>query len=222
MILVVTGTDTGVGKSLVTAGIALAARADGLRVRAIKPVESGWSEGNPGDGERLAEAAGQDEPRRALQRYREPLAPPMAAELEPELREPDPAAWVAQILAVDADADLTLVEGAGGLTSPLAWNYDLRDLARDLDAPLVVVGANRIGVLHQLRSVVELAEQAGLGVHTLVLSAVEEDASDPSPETNPELVRRVLGQFPCFELPRVRDAQEVARLYRDWLAKTER
>lgn len=222
MILCITGTDTGVGKTLVTAGIARAARAEGMKVVAIKPAETGWTEGTFGDGERLAAATGQSEPTAALQRYREPLAPPMAAEAEPEAAAPDPALWIETARAVAKTADLVLVEGAGGLTSPLAWDCDLRDLARELEAPILIVAANRIGVVHQLRSAVELAETEGLAVQGLVMSAVPENDEDPSPATNPELVARVLGRYPCWVLPRVRDEDEVARLYAAWMASQSR
>jgi dethiobiotin synthetase len=222
VIICVTGTDTDVGKTLVTAGIARAARSEGMRVVAIKPVESGCREGHPGDGERLAEAAGQKEPLRALQRYREPLAPPMAAEQEEGAPAPDPKAWIEAIREAAENADLTLVEGAGGLTSPLAWDWDLRDLALELEASLIVVASNRIGVLHQLRAVVELAEAGGLGIAALVLSAAPENPSDPSPATNPELVRRVLGRYPLLVMPRVNSEEEVAELYGAWMASQSR
>src|SRR5262245_13552878 len=82
--IVIAGTDTGVGKTRVATGLAVALASRGARVVAVKPIESGCGdEPSPAeDGVALAEATGQSEPRAALLRLRTPVAPPVAADLE--------------------------------------------------------------------------------------------------------------------------------------------
>ncbi|MEZ6194241.1 MAG: dethiobiotin synthase [Planctomycetota bacterium] len=173
MIVLVSGSDTGVGKTRVTAALARALVALGRRVVAVKPVESGWSADVAGDGECLAAATGQSAPGRALQVLATPVAPTLAAEREGVTL--DPATWVARIREFEREAEVVLVEGAGGLLSPLAPGLDARDLARTLGASVLLVVANRLGAVHQARAVVELARVADLELAGLVLSSVDPD-----------------------------------------------
>jgi dethiobiotin synthetase len=146
--LVVTGTDTGVGKTVTTAAIAAAATASGMRVAVLKPGQTGI---RPGSGEesdaqavaRLAAPA----TTRTLASYPDPLAPLAAAQesgLEPLV--------IGDVIeaATDADAahDLVIVEGAGGLLVPLGEHWTVADLAMALRAPVVVVARADLGTLN--------------------------------------------------------------------------
>ena len=120
--VIVTGTDTGVGKTFVTEALArLLSRSH--RVVAIKPFESGVTD-EPGDGERLAAATGQKAPLHALVRLKEPLTPALAADREGVTI--DFEAALASIRAHAEGADFALIEGAGGVLSPLTWEKDTR------------------------------------------------------------------------------------------------
>ncbi len=161
-IVVVTGTDTDVGKTVVTAAVAVAAQAAGLRVAGDKPGQTGTNLGLPGDADTVARLAG---PRttRTLASYPEPLAPLAAAKvagLPPlELYETLDA-----IRADAADHDLVLVEGAGGLLVPMgvrpsgeAWT--VADLAVQLDARTVVVARAGLGTLNHTALTLEALDR---------------------------------------------------------------
>lgn len=149
-VLVVTGTGTGVGKTVVTA--AVAALAPG-RVAVLKPAQTGVGPGEPGDVDevgRLVPGVAVHE----LARYPDPLAPATAARraaAAPVMAAA--AAAAAQRLA--ADHDLVLVEGAGGLLVRLAGTDTLADVAVRLAAPVLVVAAAGLGTLNHTALTVE-------------------------------------------------------------------
>lgn len=153
-VVVLTGTGTEVGKTWVGAALLSLARTQGLRVAARKPVQSyDPSDPSPTDAEVLAAATGEspDEvcpPHRSLPVA---VAPPMAAAqlgVEP-LRAED----LHSELRWPAGVDLGVVEGAGGLLSPLGEDLDTRTLVRSVGADLVVVVADAgLGTIHAVRS----------------------------------------------------------------------
>ncbi len=140
-------------------------------VCALKPVESG-TDSHPEeqqDGVLLAQATGQKAPRKALQTLKAPLAPPDAARVEGvELRYDE---WVATVHAVAEDADIVLVEGAGGLLSPLTWDAHALSLAKELDADVLVVAPDKLGVQNHVRLVHRVLSNEGVNVIGVVLSA---------------------------------------------------
>jgi len=224
-VVVVTGTDTGVGKTLVTAGLARALLDAGKLTIAVKPIESGCEHeaaASTEDGVVLATATGQHAPREALVRLRAPLAPALAAEREGISIDMDGLA--ARIRALGDGADVVLVEGAGGLLSPLTWVEDVTHLARRLDARVLVVGADRLGTLNHVHMTVQVLLDSWLLPLGVVLSAPPE--ADASTGTNAEALRRRLDHYGgvkrrIAELPRVAGVADAAvRLTRvmDWLS----
>lgn len=177
--VVVVGTGTDVGKTFVTAALAACARADGRRVVAWKPIASGV-EGDFGeDALALADAAGHA-PIRPAYVFAPPVSPHLAA------REAGVTIDLARLRAgADAlpDADLALVETAGGLFSPVAPGLANADLVRAL-APsrVLLVAPDRIGVLHDLTATWLAARAAGVAIDAVVLSAPA--APDASTGTN--------------------------------------
>lgn len=165
-ILVVTGTDTGVGKTVATAALACSARLAGVDVAVCKPVQTG----SPRDDD-LAEVArlsGVD----ALYgrwRYPEPLAPAAAAE-RAGMALPTRDELVASVASVDAA--LTIVEGAGGLLVELGeGGVTLRDLAGKLDAPVLVVVSPGLGTLNHTALTLEALAAQGVSCAGLVIGA---------------------------------------------------
>ncbi|MGX9791474.1 dethiobiotin synthase [Mycobacterium sp. MMS18-G62] len=142
-VLVVTGTDTGVGKTVATAALACCARLAGIDVAVCKPVQTG----SPRDDD-LADV-GRLSGVTALYgawRYPEPLAPAAAAE-RAGMALPSGDELVGSVRGVDAE--LTLVEGAGGLLVELGdGGVTLRDVARELSAPVLIVVAPGLGTLN--------------------------------------------------------------------------
>ncbi|MCB9671688.1 MAG: dethiobiotin synthase [Alphaproteobacteria bacterium] len=165
----VTGTDTDVGKSVITAALAAARHG---QVTAVKPVASGV-DGGPGDAERIAIAAGH--PPTVFATWRTPVSPHLAAALEAR-----PLDLHALLDWLDAIPEPRLIEGVGGWRVPLALEprFEVVDLARHVDLPVLVVAANRLGVLNHTLLTVEAVRGAGLEVAAVVLNTVgAEDAS---------------------------------------------
>ncbi len=176
--LFVTATDTGVGKTYLTALIARSLREIGVRVGAYKPVCSGADIAPDGtvswaDVETLAEAIGGgfDPVRVCPQRLRAPLAPPVAARLEGVQLDFDGmqsgAAWW------QGRVDVLLVEGVGGLLCPLTEDKTIADLAVAVAYPLLVVARPGLGTINHTLLTVEAARQRGLQVAGIVLNEAE-------------------------------------------------
>jgi dethiobiotin synthetase len=235
--LFVTGTDTGVGKTYVAALIARALAGQGKRVGVYKPAASGCardsSAGADGnltsvDAVRLWEAAGRpgDLEHVCPQRFAAPLAPHLAARAEG--RELDFDA-----LRLDLDywrprSDVIVVEGAGGLFSPLSDDKLNIDLALALGFPLVVVAANRLGTIHATLATLKAAHDSFRGaaagaferlpIAAVVLNNVgADDDSDPSRKSNAAELRRFLR---CVRIGRIVEVEHGATTLADpadWL-----
>ena len=189
--LFVTGTDTGVGKTFVACALASALRQRGRRVAVMKPVETGV-EDEPADALALRAAAADPAPLDDIcpYRLRAPLAPAVAARLEGVTI--DVARLVALVARRRQEADMLLVEGAGGLLVPLDARTTYAELAVRTGLPLLVVGANRLGTVNHCALTARVAAAAGLVVHGFVLSqpAAETDASAA---TNAETIATLTG-----------------------------
>lgn len=205
--VLITGTDTGVGKTLVTAALARALASEGRSVVAIKPIESGCRGGEVSDedGAILAAASGQTAPRAALARLLKPVAPALAADVEGV--EIDFARILEDVAEYAATAEVTLIEGAGGLLSPLTWTNTALDIALRLRAPVLVVGADRLGTLNHLLLTMRELQAARVPIAGIVMSAA--GTADDSTGTNADAIARVSGCGRVFSLPRV-DGYETA------------
>jgi dethiobiotin synthetase len=165
----VTGTDTGVGKSVVAAAVCAGLAARGERVAAFKPVVTGLDD-EPGefghDHELLASAASADQSPGEVAPYRfgPPVSPHLAAELGGERIEP------AQLLEAARAHELLVAEGVGGLLVPITTGYLVRDLAIDLALPVVVAARTGLGTINHTLLTVEAARTAGLTVAGVVMT----------------------------------------------------
>ncbi|WP_312165892.1 dethiobiotin synthase [Phenylobacterium sp.] len=175
--LFVTGAHTDVGKTYVACAMLRAARAKGLSADALKPVVSGidladWAGSDPG---LLLEALGRPLDLEALDRiaplrFAAPLSPPMAARLEGvDLRLAQLTRFCQAGLAASA-ADLTLVEGAGGVMSPMAEDGTGLDLMLALGLPGVLVGGSYLGAISHTLTAVETLRARGLAIEAVVVS----------------------------------------------------
>jgi dethiobiotin synthetase len=166
MIRFITGTDTGVGKTVAAAVLAHRAKQDGKLVRYVKPAQTGVARGGKGDADFVRAVA--DVEAAEILRFDEPLAPAVAAERSGVTIDFD--GLTADVLSHETNCDLLLVEGAGGLLAPLAGNRPMADLARALRAELVVVTRPGLGTLNHTALTLEAAERRGLPVAGLVVS----------------------------------------------------
>ena len=194
--LFIAGTDTNVGKTYVAAMIARQLVAEGRRVGVYKPVASGcrW-EGNEllsDDAVSLWEAAGKpgELTRVCPQRFEAPISPNLAARAED--REVDAALlrdgldyWLEQ-------SEVVIIEGAGGLMSPVTEEEFVADLAHDFGIPLIVVARNALGVINQtLQTLITAATfRDGLNVAGVVLNHPVFPSSDESLKSNRDEIER--------------------------------
>jgi dethiobiotin synthetase len=202
-ILFFTGTDTDVGKTYVAALAVKELTQSGRRVGVYKPVASGCvvqgSELVSSDAINLWEASGQIHPLHDVcpQRFIAPLAPQSAAKLEG--KQVDESLLLRGIDAVAQGVDMIVAEGAGGLMSPLSENLLNSDLARRLDAHVVIVAANRLGAIHQVLAAVTAASALRLPVVGIVLNQTSE-TNDLAVNDNAATIARftqvpILGQL---------------------------
>ena len=190
--ILVTGTDTGVGKTAVAAGLTALLRGEGFRVAAMKPAETGHTgPGWPADAACLREASGLDLPRATVVPFvfAEPLAPNVAA--RGEGRPVDPLALDAAYAELAAGHDLVVVEGAGGLSVRITDDLDHADLARRWGLPVLVVARAGLGTLNHTLLTVSYAHQRGLRVLGVVVNGMP-SRPDAAAATNPDEMRRIL------------------------------
>lgn len=190
-ILFFSGTDTEVGKTFVAALATRLMVSFGMRVGVYKPAASGCSlvDGKccSPDAEQLWQAANRPQTidRVCPQRFLKPLAPPAAAAAEG--RKVDISLLAAGARWWYSHCSLLIVEGAGGLFSPLGDGYTNADLAADLNATLVIVAENRLGVIHQVVATTLAAQHYGkerrLKIAGVVLNHPTSQ-TDPSTDSN--------------------------------------
>ena len=194
-IIVITGTDTGVGKTLLTALLARHLRARGVNVAALKPLCSG----------------GRDDARalhRALDgaltlneinpwHFRAPLTPLLAARMEK--RRVSLRAVTAQVRRIAKRFDVVLVEGAGGLLSPLGENFSTRELIGALNAEAFIAAPNRLGVMNHLRLTLEaLPPRFAQRARIILMSPKKADAAS---RTNLPLLAEFMDGKRVIEFP---------------------
>ncbi|HKR50119.1 MAG TPA: dethiobiotin synthase [Pseudonocardiaceae bacterium] len=170
-LLVVTGTGTGVGKTVVTSAIAALAVAAGRRVAVLKPAQTGIDVDQPGDVDEVRRLAGASVTCRELARFPDPLAPATAAR-RAGLPPVTPSAVAAAARELAAEHDLVLIEGTGGLLVPLDNSgATLTDVAAALTAPVVVVAAAGLGTLNHSALTAEALRTRGLRGVGVVIGA---------------------------------------------------
>lgn len=192
----VSGTDTGVGKTTVACGLATALKQRGMRVGVMKPAETGCV---PRDGEltaldavalRVAAESNDAIDLICPYRYIAPLAPAAAAVIEgvgpPDLRR---IAAIYERLA--ANRDVMLVEGAGGIAVPITWCENYADLALALDLELILVVGNRLGCINATVLSLTYAAQRGVRIKGYILNHLEAEYS-PAAQTNARSLESLL------------------------------
>jgi dethiobiotin synthetase len=228
--LFVTGTDTGVGKTILSAALLAAIAAAGEPVRAHKPVVTGldlsseagagYTETWPPDHELLARAAGMAPADVAPLRYGPAVSPHLAEALAGQRIEPtrllaaarggahaDSGAGMSGGTRTDgepAETGIAIVEGVGGLLVPLTEDYTVRDLAAQLGLPLLIAARPGLGTISHTLLTLHAARDVGLAVHAVVLTPWPAEPSVME-RSNRETIAR-LGDIEVEVLPFVPDA----------------
>lgn len=222
--LFITGTDTGVGKTVATCAIAWALRRQGVgSVGVCKPFSSGCRRDREGlvseDAEALAHFADCRHPLHIINpiRFAAPLAPAVAAaqawtHREHEQASDTPIDWPAlrrSLEQLDATSDVLLIEGIGGLMvplDPLQPRYTLLDLAAAIGYPVLVVARSTLGTLNHAAMTIRLLQGARCRVAGIVMNGFDADvaqAQDASVSTNRQWLERLTGVKVIAVLPRV-------------------
>ena len=184
----VTATDTGAGKTAVTAGIAALLRRRGVDVGVFKPVSSGGT----ADARFLTEAAGVTDALELVNpvRLAAPLSPNVAAELEGRQVPLEPIDDAYSRLT--RLHDIILVEGVGGLLVPIRDDFLVADLARRLDLPLLVVARAALGTINHTLLTLEAAQRRNQKVIGVVYNTTR--PGDPrAARTSPDVIHRLSG-----------------------------
>ncbi|MDB5389939.1 MAG: dethiobiotin synthase [Planctomycetaceae bacterium] len=206
--LFVTGTDTGVGKTYITAALIKTWRSWGADIGAYKPAVSGCDFDLSGraswaDVEALYAALDGTISREHIcpQCFAAPLAPPVAAEQEG--RRVDDALLLSGAAWWQSRANFLLVEGAGGLLAPLSESQSNADLAVALNFPLLIIARTGLGTLNHTLLTVEAAQRRGIKIAGIVMNTAQPALSDLSVQSNPnQLAKRcqvpILAVLPHF------------------------
>ncbi len=199
----VTGTDTGVGKTVLSAAIVAALARRRIAVRALKPIITGLDDPAPGswprDHELLAAVTGRDPDEVVFTGYGPAVSPHLAAQLAGR---PIVLAEVLAAIAAAAVPGMTLIiEGVGGLLVPLGEGVDVRDLARGAGLPLIVAARPGLGTINHTLLTIESARAAGLEPRAVVLTPWSEQP-DEIAVSNRETIER-LGAIEVGTLGRI-------------------
>ncbi|MDH4231458.1 MAG: dethiobiotin synthase [Nitrospirota bacterium] len=204
----ITGTDTGVGKTIVAGGLIRALIFQGVKTAGMKPVESGCvREGNvliPSDGTFLKQIAQMQELVTQVTPccYEAPLAPLPASELEKKII--SVSAIRKAFFKLYTRYDAVIVEGIGGIMVPLKDNYFVIDLAREIGLPLIVVAKPGLGSINHTMLTVKYALKEGLTVAGIIINYSHPPENSLAEETNPRLLKQIcpvpiIGIFPYLK-----------------------
>lgn len=201
--LFVAGTGTDLGKTHVACAVLEAARSRGLRADAFKPVVSGFDPDAPdgSDPARLARALGRPEAWAEIspRRYRAPLAPNLAARLEGDSLRMDDLVTDCRDWLGSRDADLALIEGAGGVMSPMTDASTNLDLMAALGLPVLLVAGSYLGTASHLLTALEVVRTRRLVIAAIVVS---ESLDAPDLDQTLALLRAFEHQAPILSAPR--------------------
>ena len=209
----ITGTDTGVGKTIIAGALILVIRSLGLRVCGMKPIETGCMKAERGfkdrvletsDGMFLKETADMDDSIDVITpiRFEKPLAPFPASEIEGIPVDIDKIKKAFKYLL--KKYDMVVVEGIGGLLVPIQRDYFVLDLAKDFGLPIIIVSRPGIGTINHTLLTVNYAMKEGLNVAGIILNYSRPPENTLAEQTNPEVIRQIspvpiLGVFPYLE-----------------------
>lgn len=207
----ITGTDTGVGKTFVAAGLIKALIKRGISVCPMKPVESGCKmrKGSlvPADASALVRASCIKESIDLINPYRLrlPLAPSVAAEIEGKAI--NRKKIISSYAQLSRRYEMIIVEGAGGIMVPVYKRYLFLDLACDLGLPVLIVARPGLGTINHTLLSIEAIRNRGLKVLGVIINNAAKSATGMSEKSNPDIIKKlgkvsVPGIIPFFGGPR--------------------
>jgi len=192
----VIGTDTNVGKTVVSAGLALCLKKRQVKVGVMKPVATGCMASDrklySQDAIYLFEAAENEYPLLSSpMRFRNPLAPQVASEIEGEPVDLKKIMWAYR--EIRSIYDFIIVEGIGGLMVPFTNNYFVADLVKEFDLPVVIVARATLGTINHTLLTVQAAKAKGLDVVGIILNGMPRSNLSVAEMTNPRIIGDLTG-----------------------------
>ena len=206
----ITGTDTEVGKTIVSAGLALCLRDRGIKVGIMKPIATGCY----GQEDRLVSqdaaflmeaAEGQFPPLHSPSRFRNPLSPNVAAMLEKKEINVDHI--LKSYRELESHYDYMIVEGIGGLMVPIKKDYYVANLIRDMKLPLIVVSSAGLGAINHTLLTLDAATVRGLEIKGIIFNRVSVANYSLAELTNPKVIHDLSGVPVLGSLPEIDDLQ---------------
>jgi len=193
----ITGTDTGVGKTYIAAGIASALSSRGVDVGVMKPAETGCriraGKLVPSDALNLMKAANVHDALSNVNpyRFRNPLAPLVAAELEGKKIEEDKilSAWY----TLSRRHEFMIVEGAGGVMVPLTEKYLYLDLVVALGLPALIVARPGLGTINHTLLTISVLQEKDITISGIVVNYADSRKTGPAEKTSPAVIERISG-----------------------------
>lgn len=185
----VTGTDTEIGKTAITAGLAAVLKRRGIDAGVMKPI----SAGGRADAELLRRAASSDQSLDTINPIflRDPLSPNIAAKREERVL--DLASVFDAFDRLSKVHDYLLVEGVGGLLVPIADDFLVADLAARFDFSLLIVARAALGTINHTLLTIEAAQARGLQINSVIYNTLSPGGPDVSAQMSPEVVTRISG-----------------------------
>jgi adenosylmethionine-8-amino-7-oxononanoate aminotransferase len=185
----ITGTDTGVGKTVVSAGLALSLRHKDLDVGIMKPIQSGGRE----DTKFLIKASGVKDEIELINPcyFKKPLAPLTASEIEGV--QIDIPAIKNAFEKLSKRHDVVIVEGIGGLLVPLTEDYFVSDLILELDIPIIVVSRPGLGTINHTLLTIKHAKESGIDIIGIIFNETKKKRKGLAEKTNPSVIERLSG-----------------------------
>jgi len=206
----ITGTDTGVGKTVIAGAVIKILHSLGINACAMKPIETGCHrDGNilyPSDGMFLKKVAMMDEAINHITPYcfETPAAPSVASDIEG--RPVDVSVIVAEVSALLETYEAIVVEGIGGILVPIRSDYFVIDLIRELGLPLIVVSRPSLGTINHTLLTVNYALKEGIEVSGIIINFSRPADGTVAEKTNPGTIQKmspvpVIGVFPYLDDP---------------------
>lgn len=186
----ITGTDTGVGKSIFSAFLALYFLNQGKKVAISKPIQTGAKK----DTDFLLILTGNKIPVFSTYSFSLPAAPLVAA--KQEAREIDIEKIISDIRKLEHEFDYVIVEGIGGIAVPIRKDYLVSNLIKDLNYPIIIVARPTLGTINHTVLTIEFAKQKGLNILGYLISGYDEKTDDQvfPPEVGPPLAEKTAPQ----------------------------
>ena len=197
----ITGTDTGVGKSIFTALLALSYFSTGKKVAISKPIQTG----SPKDTDFLAELTGNKIPIFNTYSFSLGAAPSIACQIENKNIEVEKI--ISDIRKLEKEFDVVIVEGIGGIAVPITVVdcYLVIDLIKDLNYPIVIVARPTLGTINHSVLTIEFAKQKKLNVLGFVVSGYDEGTNDPVTETVPNIITEITNITCLMRIPIIKN-----------------